>query len=332
MGASQSRVEINRMMDISASILNETIQKNSSSVTQRQGIYIKEAKGDVNISNLDWSQFAEINTKALASSEVNNNVRQQLTEALSAQATATSESLSLSINNSTNLSNLTTKLSTEIANKFSQECAQQASQAQEIVIGSVGGNVNIEALNWKQFSSLVIESTLNSVATSETVAEIESIIDVGATAEGKGLFSGPLLFIILIILVIGAVVLGVMKFTGGTPQEVIKNKWIWITILGLLSIYLVGGLVTGCCWPFRREEKEGYRACNRGAGCGYNWPLYHEEFYVPVKKDRCCGQESFSASDQCSKYRVPQPVPSVFCGGEYDYHDGEPGNVLPSWT
>lgn len=330
MGASTSRVEVNRMMDISSSILNETIVKNSSSVSQRQGIYIKEAKGDINISNIDWSQFAEINTKALASSEVNNNVQQQLKEALNAQATATSESLSLSVNNSRNLSNLTTKLSAEIANKFSQECAQQASQAQEIVIGSVGGNVNINAINWKQFSSLVIESTLNSISKSETVAEIESVIDVGAHAEGKGLFSGPLLFIILIIIVIGAVVLGAMKMTGGTLQEVIKNKWVWITVLGLMSIYLVGGLATGCCWPFARKE-EGYRACNRGGGCGYNWPLYHEEFFAPVKKDRCCGQEAFSNCNKCSKYRVPQPMPAMFCG-EYDYHDGEPANILPSWT
>lgn len=316
MGASKSKVAVERILESSASILNETIMKNTSTISQTQGIKIRNVKGDVNISNINWKQFAQINTKALASSAVSNEVAQQLQEKFKTEAAAVSESLSLSVNQSQNVSKLSQKLAIEVANKFSQECSQQTNQSQSFDIEGVGGNVNIHAINWEQYASQTLECTLNSAANSSTVTEIENEIDVGAKAEGKGLMSGPLIFILVIILVIGAVLYGGMQMTGGTLQEVIKNKWVWIAIMSIVGLYLVGGLFTGCCWPFATKEEN---CCDRGNGCGYNWPQYHEEFFVK-QKEKCCGQQP---------YKVPKPMMEKCCG-LYPYRD-EPGNVLPNW-
>lgn len=284
MGASKSKVEVNKMMDIASKILNKTIAENSSTIQQNQRIEIKEAKGDINISNINWSQFAQINMQALSSSKVNNEITQQLTEALTAQATATSEALSLSVNSSQNLSNLTTKLSSEIANEFTQKCSQHTGQTQEIVIGIAGSNVNITAVNWDQYAKQAIECTLNAVAKSATVAEVESIIDVGATAEGKGLLSGPLLFIILIIAIVGLVIY--KGVSGGTEvvTTMVGNKWFWITIIALIGGYFTFAYLNGS-WPFKSSEekknkfasKDGCTTCS--GGCGYNlMSRYQENF------------------------------------------------------
>ena len=346
MGASRSKTEVNKMMDIASKVLNETVQSNTSTIQQTQGIYIKETKGDINISNLDWSQYAQINTTALASSQVNNQVDTKLKEMLTAQAEAISGSLSLSLNDSQTLTNATTKLSNEIANKFTQECKQQASQTQEIVIGSVGGNVDITAINWKQYTKQVIESTLNSVADSKSVMDIESIIDASSRAEGKGLLDGPMLFIILIICVIGFVMY--KTASGGTAAvtEMLTNKWFWMGVISLIGGYMVfaylGSLwpftppkdeknkfcgmyrkngFTGCCSPTLLSFTRPKRSCSQSGGCGYNlMSRYQENFLSYPKKDHCCG-----------KYKVPQPMMEKCCG-EYNYHAGEPGNILPSWT
>lgn len=354
MGASQSKVEVNKMMDIASKILNKTIAENSSSISQNQRIEIKEARGDINISNINWSQFAQINMQALASSKVNNEITQQLTEALTSQATATSEALSLSVNSSQNLSNMTTKLSSEIANEFTQKCSQHTEQNQEIVIGIAGSNVNITAVNWDQYAKQAIECTLNSVAKSATVAEVESIIDVSATAEGKGLLSGPLLFILLII---GVVVLILYKgVSGGTEAltAMVANKWFWIALVGAIGGYFTFAFFSGS-WPFApKEEKKGKFSTGNNCGacigncsvctgsCGYNlMSRYQENFLSYPKRDKCCGmpsakKENFGGLGEtanimpCGKYRVPQPMREKCCGA-YPTIGAEPWQPLPSW-
>jgi hypothetical protein len=329
MGASTSKVEVNKMMDIASKILNDTIAENSSSIQQNQRIEIKEVKGDVNISNINWSQFAQIDMKALASSKVNNEITQQLTEALTAQATATSEALSLSVNNSQNLSNLTTKLSSEIANKFTQTCSQHTEQNQEIIIGIAGSNVNITAVNWDQYAKQAIECTLNAIAKSATVAEVESIIDVGATAEGKGLLSGPLLFVILIVAIIVLIVYKGMS--GGTEvlTAMVSNKWFWIAIIGLIGGYFTFAYFNGS-WPFYKKEESKFTG-----GCGYNlMSRYQDSFTSPEGHNMIIaksGLRSPLSLGPCGNYVVPKPIMEKCCG-EYPPIGTEPWEPLPSWT
>jgi hypothetical protein len=277
MGQAKSRTEVSKILESSASVLNETIQQNSSSINQNQSITIESINGEVDISNLDWRQFAQIDTKAIASNKSESELAAKISESFKTQAEAMAEALSFSNTETENLTKLTTKLAMKVANTFSQVCSQQSNQTQSINIGTVGpaGKLSIHALNWQQFAKNSIECTQNSVMQTKEFADVTTAVEASSKSESKGLLSGPFLLVIIIIAVIALVVLGGATMGMGTVKEILTKKEVWIAITAIVGLYLVGGMVTGCCWPFqKKQEKNKFCTLSQrrslAAGFGYN--------------------------------------------------------------
>jgi len=148
-------------LDSSIDIVNTTMQSCSQMINQNQQIEIVGVKGDVNITNLDMTQFGSLSMKCVSEKSDSTGLLAQQLQAKAQQAISDiladikEKNGALTQTDNDVVTKTVLDLSTRILNSYEQSCASAISNSQMITIHDVGGNVNIDTVNMAQVSTAV---------------------------------------------------------------------------------------------------------------------------------------------------------------------------------
>lgn len=245
MGAVSTKNIVDTSITSSIDILNKTIQKCETKLSQYQSINIYQCE-NVTISDVDFSQVGDLDVQCAQNSSSTNDAKQLIETKMAQMATSINQALSLNPNSTTaqNIVSLSQQLSTAIQNEYSQTCIAQVNGTQSINVTcpSSGGTVNINQVNFEQFHAQTQNCVQESVSVTTISNEIKTIIDQTATAEVAPLISfGSLVVILLLVFVI-------LFFGFGSKLVTIVIILVIISLI-VLTIYFVLASIYKW-WPF----------------------------------------------------------------------------------
>lgn len=248
MGGQSSKNEIDSFISSVINVVTSSSQQCATFGNQIQGIVIKGVVGNINISNLDWSQWASVNVKCAQQTAVDNKAEQKITELI--QQTAKTISQALDFNpgsaDAKNITRLTTQLATSIVNTFKQTCATQFNQKQYIKISDAKGNINLNMFNWQQGIDDVTQCIQNSKAVNSAKNTLSQKTTQTASSIRKNILSflGNFGFLIIILLIVI-----VLPFIGGISA--LTKPHVLFTILFLIFAYLTAAYFWKG-WPYKK--------------------------------------------------------------------------------
>jgi hypothetical protein len=90
MGNSSSSNTVDNFVSSCIDIYNNSVQNCGAVVNQKQGIYIDGVKGDVKLSDIDWTQYLSVSTACLQQATVDNQATQDIMTAITQSSTTIS--------------------------------------------------------------------------------------------------------------------------------------------------------------------------------------------------------------------------------------------------
>lgn len=221
MGGSHSKAKntIDSFISSTINILNKTVLNVSVQQSQTQNMKITDIKGNVNISNLNWSQVVSIDTTAFQTAVVSNDTQNKVSELISQTIDQLTQSFSFRSGDQKTVENLTkmvTNLATNVTNSFQTDCLANIIQSQSFSIERVDGSVSVNNVDWSQASGVVLKCVQNSDTVNKSVNDLISEITQKGTMKEAGMFdwisdlAKSLGWLALPIIVLGAIF--IMKF------------------------------------------------------------------------------------------------------------------------
>lgn len=150
-----SKTLIDKYISDASSIFSSSTQSCPVFAENLQNVEIVDAKGNVIIKNVNWSQISTVHSQCLQHAVVNSGTQSKL-KSLTNQTTLSLKKLNPKID-STNISTLTTELESNITNTFTQNCSENVLNEQIIRIKHVDGNVIIQYVQWDQAITAILK-------------------------------------------------------------------------------------------------------------------------------------------------------------------------------
>ena len=219
MGNSQASNILNNTINQSISILNRTVQKCETSLSQQQGIDINGCSGDVIIRNVNFNQSGTIDIQCAQSSSSTNEITDEIKTNFEQSAEAINQALSLNpgSTDANNVTNLMQQLALDVVNTYSQTCIGGTVQSQQITRtcpATGGGNTTIEQVNFDQVSNGTSSCTQDAINDNSAKLSIENIISQKARAVVEPILGLGALILIVIIVVIVLFMTGASSITS----------------------------------------------------------------------------------------------------------------------
>jgi hypothetical protein len=235
MGNSSSSNTIDNFVSSCIDIYNNSVQNCGTKISQKQGIYIDGVKGDVKLSDIDWTQYLSVSTACLQQATVDNQATQDITTAIAQSATTISQALSLNpgSTDSTNITRLTEELATNIKNSFSQGCAINAVQEQTITVRNVDGSVYLNAVKWKETAETITKCVQATAASTAAYQSLSQALSQTAKSEQKGIldFLGNWAALVVVAIAIIAIM-----FSFTISRALSPNFIVMIMVLAFIII------------------------------------------------------------------------------------------------
>jgi hypothetical protein len=213
MGNTYSENVVQNIVKVYIDVLTSITQDCSSRMSLQQFLLCKRCV-NVQISNVNFRQWARIDTNCLMSAEVQNRMLTEIENKVQQFAETIGQSLRLTPGSeaSVNVTQLLTDLGTTIRTEFVQNCVATVEGQQVIDLEDATG-VTLTFVNLDQTLDAVRRCVLNSSTVNDITDKLKQTISQTAVAKVEGLFKN-LLPIILIVLIVGVVVV-IVLFVGG---------------------------------------------------------------------------------------------------------------------
>ena len=228
-------------------------------VDQSQVLSVTGQTGDINISNIDYTQYATLNVSCIQAQSGNVDVANQVTTAMTQAATSTLDSLGLPLNSAkaSNVLRLTTQLASAVHIAMTNTCLGVIHQNQALVLANNTGNVNIVGVKFSQVALAIANCVQQNTAVVALKNQIQQELAQTAKAEITGLsalvkaLTGPLaLFLLAIVVLAGAGFLPKILGLTGPSKRTVRIGGI---ILGLI---VLGVVIFWGISAWRKHQKE----------------------------------------------------------------------------
>ena len=270
MGSDVSKNVVNSVSSISNSIVTNSFQDCSNTVTSIQQISLENCT-DVNLEDIKMRQVVSLDGNCASSNKVDTDISNNMDAAMQQQAESVSQAFQLTSAEAENITNITQNLSTAVSTSFNQQCATVLDNTQNIACSNSSG-VFIKKVDFDQNIQATVACIQANEAVTKLTNELSTAVSQTASAKTEGLFSWLSNLIMLII--VGCVGLVVLKFVfqkksggggGGAPKvptipyttsEVVGIS-IPATVLAISTALTAGFLVTTFAnttiWPYTRK-------------------------------------------------------------------------------
>jgi hypothetical protein len=275
--SSRARNEVNSFLQTAINQSSSISQQCVSNVTQDQLLNFAHHVGNIDIENLDLSQYSNVDLKCMADQHTIQNLDNTLMADLAQDAKSTTASLTASIGNSTeadNIVKLTQQTALNLVNDMNQKCIQEQLQKQQLDFSWGVGNVIVKNLQEKQSTDDRLDCAQKAKNVQDLTNKIEDRINQTATSKLESamqwlndLFNSLGMWMILVVVVIIVIIVvifgGVGKLAGSTAG-MLSNGYAWMVIFIIIFIYLVvAGSVTVAdqsgadVWPYKIQNRAG---------------------------------------------------------------------------
>ena len=239
--------------------LNESssaVQNCSSQLSNNQSLTIVGTSGNVDIENLDWSQYSQLNSSCIADQKSAQDLKNKIANTFQQNAKAITQALSLNLNTNTDTKNITNtvqQLGESISSTFLQECAQNVFQSQSVDVKDTKGNVTFKAIKWSQGLDAMNKCAQTSSNVTTLSTSIEDAIGQVATSVEKNILSFLSGFVFLIIAIVIGIIYMLYK-TIENGENVLTSPWLYVGIFLLVDSYFVIGYFYGWA-PYKSEDR-----------------------------------------------------------------------------
>ena len=227
--------------EIIANVTVENIKSAANNIQQTQELKIKKVRGDVNISDIDFSQYATIDTQAIQNSENMTDLKNEMYMELMNQAEAKSSGLLSAVGGSKSKTETYVKnaIDNNIKQSTVQDCVSSIMQKQSLELEDIEGNVTIQAVKLDQMASsslqclqsskdvVALSNELGAVVDSSASAITEDPITkvaggIGSVLGGVGdMFGNPIFWIVALIL-LGVAAYMFFKYQSGKSEAMVR--------------------------------------------------------------------------------------------------------------
>jgi len=251
MGGSHATNMINNSVSAMINVGNDAGQSCQPISVSTQEIDFS-ACGDINISNTTFGQVTTMDVtctqKAAQDAYSKTNLEQKAKQMASSVTTALS--LNPGSSDATNITNLSMSVATAVHNSAQQLISSASNQAQKLSFttkcGATGGNININNVQFTQYSSSIVKGLQDSKQVASAVTALKQAVDQTASSK-QTLFGdfGVLGALGAIALVIALVVLGPLLRPASTKAG------------GAVKLALVGGLLALAAFAYESFKGSG---------------------------------------------------------------------------
>ena len=215
------------------SSITEIVQDNSTKASASQILNIIDAQ-NIDLSNIDMTQFISINVDAVMNATASNDFDQKLDEKVKQASKAVGTALTLNPGSTTseNVTKTLNNLAVQLKSSFSQNCSGSFSADQQFNIINSSG-VKARFLNFQQIILNVRKCTMESKAVNDVRNELLLLIDQEAYSEVKGLFDG---FALLGLIVVMALVAGAFIIFNKVSGA-LTSPTFYMVLLAVLGVF-----------------------------------------------------------------------------------------------
>jgi hypothetical protein len=245
---------VDQCLTAGISVVNEAVADAQAHSTQELIFNFAGCK-NITISNWDVSQMVQIDLTSMAKMLVDNDVMNDMKSAISNAAESEAKAgLSFADSRTEVISDITMKLSTEIKNS----CRALASSLSSQLIAwdmPYCENANVSFMKFGQQVKMVSSVVTDSENVNKVKQELVSQVEQHATSKATGLdpTAMVLIIVLVVLVVVGAPILGGMKLLG--------SPWLWMivgVVAGLSGFYFDISTQTHT-WPSKKGDTDSKR-------------------------------------------------------------------------
>ena len=246
MSSSYASNTVDDGVKITTDILNSATQNCQTQVLQSQDISIEGNKGvTINLGDINWSQVISLDQACTQTSTTQNSIDNSLKQTISQIAKAVGQAFSMPGNSaqSQNNTKLWTEIGTTIKNVYNQKCKALLTQQQTVSIrDNTNSRIIIGDLDWEQSTDAMQKCIQDDESVTDVKNKIVQNIEQKATSIIEGLLSGLFTIILIIIVIVGAILLG---------GEKAITDWRFILVIAIIIGIYFGLALWRKWWPFK---------------------------------------------------------------------------------
>jgi hypothetical protein len=173
-GGSKSRTTADILNEISVNAVQRTISDCVGSATQQQIISADYVAGDVNLSNLNFTQNASVRTDCVLSSQKQNEIKQTIAATIAQYAQSQGQAVLgiLGSSRSDAETRIRNRMSTNITQEDIQRSVASSVQQQKVQFGTIGGDFIMRGATFEQSARIVAQGVVNSQQVNSVIGEI----------------------------------------------------------------------------------------------------------------------------------------------------------------
>lgn len=261
-GGTRSKNSVESLTEIAVNVTQKTVNECSSSIQNVQNIEVDWVAGDVDLSGLNLTQNASINMECLMTASKQNEIQNEIANALAQHAAAQSEGAlqSLGGTQADAAALIKNKFQSSVKQEDVQRSTSMITQEQNVRFGTVGGNFIMQGATLDQSAEIVSRALMESEGYNKVITEVASDLQQVTDAESTGLDA-----------VIGETVENIAKTLGISTVGAFA---IIPVVIGIVVIMIVIVVMT----PFILFSKKSKRSENLqppfpmyGPGYGYGY-------------------------------------------------------------
>lgn len=248
MGNSQSYTEVDSFVRSTIAVHVNATQSCGTFGNQVQNITIVGNNGNVNISNLDWSEWMSVNTQCMSSNKVTADTQQKIQELIKSTAKSINQALNFNpgSTDSEDITRLTTQIATEITESFNQKCVNNLTQSQSLVIKGDNKSVNLTMIKWSEGQKDISNCVQASASVITAINALKDKVDASSSSTVKNILSFLGDWGILIVVIAIVVIMGLVQGFG----KILEPKF--LVMVGLfVSLYVVAAFFFKG-WPYKK--------------------------------------------------------------------------------
>lgn len=233
----------------SVTVLNTVSQNASALASNIQKIEIVGVKGNIDIQNINFSQYANIDLTALQVNSQDQDIQDQLKEIAEAAAKRIQQALVDAYNARDtsealfNLTRNTIALSSVLVNNYTQTCITQATNEQYIIIRDVGKDVVLRYVNFEQALDVTNKCMQVDSNRSDEAQDLWNTIYTEARKSPMNQFRDVNYWFIILWALVFVIVIAVMRL------KVLVSPTFYLAMLTVLFLYYAISY-TFLGWPY----------------------------------------------------------------------------------
>jgi len=247
-GKSKSTNILENYIDQSIKFMESTTQ--SCYVSANNNINWKiRAKGNVDISNMNFSQVVGLDNKCLQDTTSNTTILNQMENSAKQAASATVGAMPVGLNDAeaNNITKNYINVAEEVRKAFAQTCSNSGDNNATFDIDG-GGDVKLGYVNLDQAQTGMAECVQKVVSNSDVVQKTKNDNNQSAVSETKGLLDFLNSWILILIIIILAIVFVGYKTVSGAASAMTNVKIIAGVIMVVCGVMI--GLFFAKKWPY----------------------------------------------------------------------------------